>query len=170
MSSGTFLDSVRFRTHLGQEIGVSPRDISANVLGEHGTSAVLHWSAVSVGGVPLAEALECAGKKLDEVRPRVEQAVRGANLDIIAGLDASQYGVGAVIARITEAVLRDEKIVAPIGFQQKDKLTYSLPGIIGAKGVQAVLEPRLDRSEQAAMQASIEALKLAAERAKAAQR
>lgn len=170
MSSGTFLDSVRFRTQLGLEIGVSPRDISANVLGEHGTSAVLHWSAASVGGVPLVEALACAGKKLDEVRPRVEFAVRGANLDIIAGLDASQYGIGVVIARITEAVLRDERIVAPIGFWQREKLTYSLPGIIGTNGVHAVLEPRLDRSEQAAMEESIEALKLATERAKTAQR
>jgi L-lactate dehydrogenase len=127
MSSGTFLDSVRFRTQLGQELGASPQDVSANVLGEHGTSAVLHWSAVTVGGVPPAEALHYAGKTLDQVRPRVEQAVREANLNIIEGLGASQYGIGAVIARLTEAVLRDERMVAPVGSWQKQKLTSPCP-------------------------------------------
>lgn len=170
MSTGTFLDSVRFRTLLGQEIGISPRDISANVLGEHGTSAVLHWSPVSIGGVPLAEALECMGKNLSDMRPRVEEAVRAENLDIIAGLDASQYGIGAVIARITEAVLRDERIVASIRVRQKEKLTYLLPCVIGANGIHAVLEPHLERSERAALQKSVEELKMAAERAKAARR
>jgi L-lactate dehydrogenase len=169
MNSGTFLDSVRFRTQLGQELGVSPQDVSANVLGEHGTSAVLHWSAVTVGGVPLAEALNHAGKTLDQVRPRVEQAVREANLNIIEGLEASQYGIGAVIARLTEAVLRDERMVEPVGSWQKEKLTFSLPSIIGANGVEAVLQPRLDPSEHTALQESIQALRTAAEQARAAQ-
>jgi L-lactate dehydrogenase len=169
LSSGTYLDSSRFRTYLGHEIGVSPHDVSANVLGEHGTSAVLHWSAVTVGGVPLAAALKHAGTTLDEVRPRVEKAVRGANLDIIDGLDASQYGIGAVLARLTEAVLRDERIVAPVGSRQTEAgLTFSLPSVIGANGVEAVLEPRLDDSERNALDASIDALKSAAERLRAA--
>jgi L-lactate dehydrogenase len=170
MNSGTFLDSVRFRTQLGQELGVSPQDVSANVLGEHGTSAVLHWSAVTVGGVPLAEALNYAGKTLDQVRPRVEQAVREANLNIIDGLEASQYGIGAVIARLTEAVLRDERMVAPVGSWQKEKLTFSLPSIIGANGVEAVLQPQLDPSEHTALQESIRALRTAVEQARAAHR
>lgn len=168
MSSGTFPDSVRLRSHLGREIGVNPHDISANVLGEHGTSAVLHWSAVTVGGVPLG--LECAGKTLKQVQPRVEQAVRAANLDVISGLDASQYGIGAVIARLTEAVLRDEKMVAPVGSRQKEKLTFSLPSVIGAEGVEAVFTPALKKAERIALEESIEALRTAAERAKTARR
>ena len=96
VSSGTLLDSLRFRTHLAEALGVDPRSVQANVLGEHGTSAVEHWSAVEVGGVPLAAVLERVGKRIEQVRPRVEDAVRGANLNIIQGIGASQYGIGAV--------------------------------------------------------------------------
>src|SRR5918911_1162177 len=53
VSSGTLLDSLRFRTHLAEALGVDPRSVQANILGEHGTSAVEHWSAVEVGGGPL---------------------------------------------------------------------------------------------------------------------
>jgi L-lactate dehydrogenase len=138
--------------------------VSANVLGEHGTSAVLHWSAVTVGGVPLAEAFECRGKSLVQVQPRIEEAVRTANLDIIDGLDASQYGIGAVVARLTEAVLRNERIVAPVGsWHEREGLTFSLPSVIGANGVEVVLPPRLDEPERAALRESLEALRLAAE-------
>lgn len=165
MSSGTFLDSVRFRTHLGQAMGINPQAVSANVLGEHGTTSVLHWSGVTVGGVPLTQTLEHVGTTLVQVRPDVETAVSSANLDIIEGLDASQYGIGAVIARLTEAVLGDEKIVAPVGsWHEREGLTFSLPSVIGATGVETVLEPRLDESERAALQRSIDALRTAAER------
>lgn len=171
MSSGTFLDSARFRTYVGHELGVRPADVVANVLGEHGTTAVLHWSAVAVGGVPLTEALGRVGKSLDDVRPRVEAAVKGANLDIIDGLGASQYGIGAIIARLTEAVLRDERLVAPVGsWQEREGLTFSLPSVVGANGVEAVFAPRLEDGERAALDESIEALRVAGERSKAARR
>lgn len=71
MNSGTFLDSVRFRRHLGHEIAISPRYVSANVLGEHGTSAVLHWSAVTIGGVPLARAIELGAPMSSASAPAV---------------------------------------------------------------------------------------------------
>ena len=125
MSSGTLLDSLRFRTHLAEALGVDPRSVQANVLGEHGTSAVEHWSAVEVGGVPLAAVLERVGKRIEQVRPRVEDAVRGANLNIIQGIGASQYGIGAVTARLVEAVLRDERVVVPVGsYRPEAGVTY----------------------------------------------
>lgn len=167
-SSGTFLDSVRFRTLLGHELGVNPRYISANVLGEHGTTSVLHWSGVTVGGAPLASAAARIGGTADDIRLRVERNVRQANLDIIEGLGASQFGIGAVVARLAEAVLRNEHMVAPVAsWQQGADLTYSLPSLIGDSGVTAVLEPDLDHREHEALQRSIEALRTALERTRA---
>ena len=97
--------------------------------------------------------------------------MRKANLRIIEGLDASQYGIGAVVARLTEAVLWDEKIVAPVGsWQEEAALTFSLPSVIGARGVEAVLRPRLEEPERAALQRSIETLRAAAERTRTMRR
>ena len=165
MSSGTYLDSLRFRFHLARELEVSPQSVKADVLGEHGTSEVLHWSAASVGDVPVDAALGQQGKDPTAVRVRVEAAVRGANINIIKGLGASQYGIGAVIARLAEAVLRDEQLVAPVGsFHAGAELTYSLPSRIGAAGVAAVIAPQLDDAEAAALERSVEALRKAASR------
>ena len=65
------------------------------------------------------------------------------------GIGASQYGIGMVCARITEAVLRDERAVIPIGFYNpKYGVTLSLPSVVGAEGVAQVLEPEMSVVEQ----------------------
>jgi L-lactate dehydrogenase len=105
------------------------------------------------------------GKRIGEVRPRVEEAVRGANLNIIQGIGASQYGIGAVTARLVEAVLRDERVVVPVGsYRPEVGVTYSLPSVVGAVGVLAVLEPQLDAEERAKLDHSIDVLRHAAQR------
>ena len=114
LSTGTLIDSLRFRVHLAERLGVSPASIEAQVVGEHGTSEVLLWSSARVCGVPIANALP-AGISMDDFRTAVERDVRYANITIIEGNDASQFGIGIASARIAEAVLRDERVVLPIG-------------------------------------------------------
>lgn len=162
VSTGTFLDSLRFATHLAEVLEINPASVSAQVLGEHGMSEALVWSAVTIAGVPLADVLQQRGLNAAAFREQVEAAVRSANINIIAGIGASQYGIGAVTARLTEAILRDERIVAPVGsFHQKDGVTYSLPSVIGAGGVSQVLAPRLSDAETAALKRSVETLRAA---------
>src|SRR5581483_6812539 len=76
LSSGTYLDSLRFRVHIARRVGVNARSIDAWVLGEHGKSAVFIWSAVRVGELPLAHALKA--KRIDEnnFRKEIEAEVR----------------------------------------------------------------------------------------------
>jgi L-lactate dehydrogenase len=165
VSTGTFLDSLRFATHLAEVLQINPASVSAQVLGEHGMSEVLVWSAVTIAGVPLADVLQQRGLNAAAFREQVEAAVRSANINIIAGIGASQYGIGAVTARLTEAILHDERIVAPVGsFQHKDGVTYSLPSVIGAGGVSQVLAPRLNDAETAALKRSVETLKAASQK------
>jgi L-lactate dehydrogenase len=57
LSTGTLLDSLRFRVHLGRELNVSPANIEAQVLGEHVTSQIFHWSGARVGGVPISDVI-----------------------------------------------------------------------------------------------------------------
>ena len=79
LSTGTLLDSMRFRVHLGRKLKVAPATIEAQVLGEHGTSQVFHWSGARVGGVAIADALEQCGVAHDgDFRATVEKEVRFA--------------------------------------------------------------------------------------------
>ena len=167
MSSGTFLDSLRFRLHLARELDVNPHSVRAEVLGAHGTSEVLHWPPASVGDVPVALALEQQGKDPAAVRGRVEAAVRDATLNVIGGLGAGQYGIAAVIARLAEIVGRDERLVVPVGSFHAAGLTCSLPSRVGAAGVEAVLAPHLTDEEGSALDRSLEASCKAASRLRA---
>lgn len=84
------------------------------MIGEHGTTEVMLWSSLRIAGTPLAQALggDDRHRSLDDLRRRIERDVRFANITIIEGNGASQFGIGVACARITEAILRDER--API--------------------------------------------------------
>jgi L-lactate dehydrogenase len=162
ISTGTFLDSLRFRVHLGKHFEVDPRYVEAQVIGDHGTSQVFLWSSARVAGVPVTALLKQRGEKLDDVRAQLERDVRYANITIIEGHDASQYGIGIVSARIAEMVLRDERAVIPVGsYQSELDVTLSLPSIVGRDGVVAVLQPELSPEEQNGLQRSAQSLKSA---------
>jgi L-lactate dehydrogenase len=107
LSAGTYLDSQRFRVHLGKYFGVDPAHVEAQVIGDHGTAQVFLWSSARVGGVPVAAWLKKRGEKLPDLREKVEEDVRYANITIIEGHDASQYGIGIIAVRIGEMVLND---------------------------------------------------------------
>ena len=160
LSAGTYLDSLRFRVHLGKYFGVNPAYVEAQVIGDHGTSQVFLWSSARVGGVPVAALLEEHGEKLGNLRTKVEKDVRYANITIIEGHDASQYGIGIVSARIAEMVLSDERAVIPIGsFQKQFGVTLSLPSLVGRSGVRQVLKPDLSEEEREGLKKSVDSLK-----------
>src|SRR5580692_786840 len=92
LSTGTYLDSLRFRVHLGGHFGVDPKSVEAQVIGDHGTSQVFLWSTARIAGVPVTELVQKRGEKLDDIRAQLEKDVRYANITIIEGHDASQYG------------------------------------------------------------------------------
>jgi L-lactate dehydrogenase len=165
LSAGTFLDSLRFRVHLGHHFGVDPRQVEAQVIGDHGTAQVFLWSSVRIAGVPVAQLLKQRGEKLDEVREQLEKDVRYANITIIEGHDASQYGIGIVSVRIAEIVSGDEHAAIPIGtYQRAFGVTLSLPSIVGRHGIVSVLEPELNDEERAGLEKSAQTLRAALER------
>jgi L-lactate dehydrogenase len=151
LSSGTFLDSLRFRYHLGAKLGVDPRSVRADVIGEHGTSQVYLWSTARVAGAPVDAA---------SFREEVEREVRYANINIIEGTGASQLGIGVVTARIAEIVANDEAVVLPIGsYRAEHGVTLSLPSQIGRQGVVRVLAPPLAADEARGLEKSVAALR-----------
>jgi L-lactate dehydrogenase len=167
LSTGTFLDSLRFRFHLAQRLNVSPRSVDAQIVGEHGTSEVFLWSSARVGGRPVLEFLAQSAQQRDEFRRAVEHDVRYANIAIIEGIRASQFGIGMVSARIAEAVLRDERVVIPIGsYQSEFGVTLSVPSVLGRDGVTQRLAPEMSEQERQALHRSAETLKAAVGRIK----
>jgi L-lactate dehydrogenase len=162
LGTGTFLDTLRFRVHLAAAAGVSPGDVEAQVLGEHGTSQVFVWSGARVAGVPASAALVQFGGWSEKRRRAIEDAVRFANITIIEGNGASLYGIGLVCARIAEIVLGDERAVVPVGTHvERFGVTLSLPTVVGRHGADRVLAPELQPAEEQALRNSAETLRRA---------
>jgi malate/lactate dehydrogenase-like protein len=145
------------RVHLAERFAVSPACIEANVVGEHGTSSVFLWSSARIGGMGVADALAKRGSGFDAFRHEVEQDVRYANIMIIEGLGASQYGVGMVAARVAEVVLRDERAVFPVGAHNaRYGVALSLPSVVGRQGVVETFLPEMSDDETRALERSAE--------------
>lgn len=160
LSTGTFLDSLRFRVHLAEYFDVDANQIEAQVIGEHGVSQVFLWSSARIAGVPIRSLLEERSETLDRVRKQIEDSVRYANIAIIEGNEASQFGIGIVSARITEMVLRDERAVIPIGsYNDRFGVTLSLPSVVGRGGVIRSFEPEMSLEERKALELSAANLK-----------
>jgi L-lactate dehydrogenase len=155
LSTGTFLDSLRFRVHLAEYFEVDANQVEAQVIGEHGTSQVFLWSSARIAGVPVGKLIGERGERFDSVREQIEKGVRYANIAIIEGNDASQFGIGIVAARIAEMVLRDERAVIPIGsYNARFGVTLSLPSIVGRDGVMRAFDPEMSPEERQALESS----------------
>jgi L-lactate dehydrogenase len=160
IGTGTTLDTARFRTLLASRLGVDPQHVHAWVLGEHGDSEVLTWSLVSVGGIPLEEF--CRLRELQvcaEDKDWIDERVRKAAYQIIAGKGATYYGVGSAIARIAEVVLRDLRSILTVctpveSIAGVQDVTVSLPHLVGGQGILTTLHPTLDPDETVALQRS----------------
>lgn len=165
LSTGTFLDTLRFRFHLARRFKVSPSDVEAFVLGEHGVSSVFVWSGARVGGRKVVELSVGTALAPISAREDLEREVRYANITIIEGIGASQYGIGMVSARLTEMVLRDERAVIPVGcYNGSFGVTLSLPSVVGRDGVQSILEPEMSEIERTGLQRSADAISTALSR------
>lgn len=163
--TSTCLDSLRFRVHLARRLEVSADSVEAAVVGEHGTSSVFLWSSARVGGLPVEEALSQRGVDFHGFRAELEAEVRQANITIIEGIGASQYGVGMVAARIARTVLRDERQVYPVGsYNRRYGTTISLPSVVGRDGVARVILPAMTVEESKALERSAEIIRTAAAR------
>ncbi len=165
IGSGTVLDTARFRTDLGYHLGVSPKSIHANVLGEHGDSEVLCWSSGDAGTLPLDVLSADLGCPLtDEVKSKIDDDVRNAAYRIIEGKGATCYGIAGAITRICQAITSNEYAVLTVSsLHQKivgvDNVCLSLPSVIGKRGIHRVLTPHLNSQEEKLLFASASKIK-----------
>ena len=165
IGSGTVLDTARFRTLLGYHLGVSPQSIHANVIGEHGDSEVLVWSAGDAGTVSLEQIAKDVNKPFDaEAKAKIDDGVRNAAYKIIDGKGATFYGIAGALTRICAAISNNEYAILTVSSRQDDVegvkgVCLSLPTVLGKRGVLKVIYPNLDAEERAELKKSAQAMK-----------
>jgi L-lactate dehydrogenase len=110
----------------------------------------------------VADVIAEAKQPFDQLRKEVESEVRYANITIIEGTGASQYGIGMVSARLAEAILRDEHAVMPVSsFNPEYGVSLALPSVLGRRGVERILRPEMSAQEREGLQRSADALRVA---------
>ncbi|HYI57303.1 MAG TPA: L-lactate dehydrogenase [Microlunatus sp.] len=152
--SGCVLDSARLRWLIGAKSGVAQQSVHAMMLGEHGDTEFPLWSQARIGTVPLREWTDRDGERLfsGDVRAAIHDDVAHAAYKIIAGKGATNYAIGLSGARIVEAVLRDEHAVMPVSSTLRDYrgisgIALSVPCVVGAHGIERVLDTPMDEHE-----------------------
>ncbi len=169
IGSGTILDTARFRSLLGQHLGVSPQSVHAHVLGEHGDSEVLIWSSALAGSVPVFSLAEQIGQPIDgTVRSKIDSGVRNAAYTIINGKGSTYYGIGAGLARIVEAIFLDQNNILTVSGLSSETagvrdVTLSIPRVIGRGGIKTDVMPNLNSEEREALNKSASLLKSTAD-------
>ncbi|PPJ51305.1 hypothetical protein CBER1_07881 [Cercospora berteroae] len=159
--SGTLLDSARLKGQLAQQIGISQSNIEAFVLGEHGESQVVAWSAVSVGGVPLDRIEKNGNGNVNINREEISEKTKDKAGAIIEGKGTTNYGIGAVVGSICKAVLFDQRVIRPVSHWNEGLgVCLSMPAVIGRGGlVRSVELPGLSGEEMGRIRKSAESLR-----------
>jgi malate dehydrogenase len=154
------LDSGRFRTFIAQDLGVSSSDVSAFVLGGHGDTMVPLPRLSTVAGIPLTELM-----KPERIEALV-QRTRNGGAEVVALLKSGSafYAPASSVLHMVDSILNDRKRVLPCavllrGEYKIDGLVVGVPIVLGASGVERIIEVALTEEEQAALQNSASSVK-----------
>jgi malate dehydrogenase len=148
------LDTGRFKAFIASELNVSPKDISALLLGGHGDTMVPLPRFTTVSGIPLNELLPKS--KIDDITERTRFG--GGELVKLMGTSA-WYAPGAAAARMAESITRNHRRVYPCcvkldGEFGLDDIFVGVPVVLGRNGVERILEPVLNEEEKAELNKS----------------
>ncbi len=154
------LDTARFRTFLAMELGVSIEDVSALLMGGHGDTMVPLPSCTSVGGIPITQLL--SEERLEEIVDRARKG--GAEIVGLLKTGSAYYAPAAATAQMVEAIVKDKKRVLPCAALCETEygvggFYVGVPCVLGAGGVEKIIEISLSEKEKAAFQHSVDAVK-----------
>ena len=154
------LDSTRFRTFIAMETGLSVQDVTCMVLGGHGDTMVPITRLATIGGVPVADLI--SKEKLSSIEERTRFA--GGEIVKLFGNGSAFYAPAQSAIEMAESYLRDKKRVIPCaslcnGEFGIDGYFIGVPSVIGANGVEKILEFELEKHEQDALNQTLNAVK-----------
>lgn len=159
------LDSARFRHFLSEEFEVSMRDVTAFVLGGHGDTMVPLTRYSTVGGIPLPDLVDMGWTTQDKL-DAIVQRTRDGGAEIVGLLKtgSAYYAPAASAIEMAEAYLKDQKRLLPCaahvdGAYGLDGFYVGVPTVIGAGGVERVVEISMNKDEKAMFDKSVDAVK-----------
>ncbi|EQF24323.1 L-lactate dehydrogenase [Clostridioides difficile CD160] len=165
LGTGTALDSSRLRRLLAETTNIPQQSIQAYSMGEHGDSQMVPWSHVSVGGKPLFDIIKenpnTYGKlNLDELTEKTARA----GWDVLYGKGSTEFGIGTALTEIVKTIFHNERKVIPVstllnGEYGQENVFAGVPAIIGANGVESIVEINLTENEQDKFNKSCDILK-----------
>ena len=157
MGQSGALDTTRFRAFIAQALNISVQDVSAMVIGAHSdTHMVPLASLASVASIPLSRLLPA-----DQIAALVERTRKGgAEIVGLLRTGSAFFAPGAAIMQMVEAILHDRKRVLPLsayldGHYGVRDLYVGVPAVLGAGGVERILDAPLDEGERAAFAAAV---------------
>lgn len=159
------LDSARFRFFLAEEFGVSVEDVTAFVLGGHGDTMVPLVRYSTVAGIPLPDLVKMkwtTQEKLDAIVQRTRDG--GAEIVALLKTGSAYYAPASAAIAMAESYLKDKKRVLPCAAKLNGEygvkgLYIGVPVVIGANGVEKIIEIELAKDEQAMFDHSVDAVK-----------
>lgn len=154
IGTGTSLDTARLQLIIGKKLCISPKNIQAYVIGEHGDSEFIPWSNANISLQNIKEFF--TKKQLDEI----EDDVRNAAYEIINRKGATYYGIGMAMVRITNAILGNENIIIPLSvYDEYNDVYIGMPAILNEKGAERRIRLSLTEDEEQRLQSSINIIK-----------
>jgi malate dehydrogenase len=160
MGQAGVLDTARYCTFLAMELGVSVEDVRAILLGGHGDTMVPLRSCASVNGVPVTQLIQ--PDRLEEIIQRTRKG--GGEIVALLKTGSAYYAPAAATAQMVEAIVRDKKRLLPVAAYCEAEYGVGgyyvgVPVILGAGGVERIVELQLTAEEQAEFQNSVDAVK-----------
>lgn len=160
IGSGTTLDTARFRTLVAEHVGVDSHHVHGYVVGEHGDSEVVVWSSATVAGMPIKNF--CMARNIDwndDIRLNITENIRTAAYKIIQGKGATYYGIGAVLAHITERIVRNHRAILTVSATiDQYNVALSLPRLVGGNGIISEIGLSMNEEEKILLQSSADVL------------
>lgn len=155
MGTGTLVDSARFRQLLSEEIQIHVDDIRAYILGEHGDSQFAALSCAYAGGEPI---------DATPARYKLAKQAAAAGIEVFRLKGYTNYAIALAAADIIQSIVTDTKHTMPIsvkldGYCGIDDVCLSVPVVVGKKGVERILHPKLSVEEVAQLQNSAEVIR-----------
>ena len=154
IGTGTSLDTARLRYMIAEKINISPKNVHAYVIGEHGDSEFVPWSNANIGLQNIKDYLN------DNELKEIYENVKNAAYEIINRKGATYYGIGMCLVRITNAILNNENSVITVSTYDKENDVFiGLPAIINKKGIKDKIYVNLNEEETKKLQNSIDIIK-----------